>query len=85
MNSQIKHKSIEEILRQIILETENMCGLTITDSLGVDVTSGLIQYMKQGFRQWLTQFQNVETETEWEVDGLDFYTIFENLKTELRK
>jgi hypothetical protein len=35
--------------------------------------------------EWLSQFQNVETETDWEVDSVDFFTIFENLKTESQK
>jgi hypothetical protein len=54
---EVKHKSIEEILKHIITEPEKMCGLTITDSMGVDVTSGLIHYMKQGFIEYLKQFR----------------------------
>ena len=43
----ILHAKIEEMIR--------FCGLTITDSLRVDVTDGLIHYMKLGTKEFLQQ------------------------------
>ena len=48
---------IDKILHAKIEEMVKFCGLTITDSLGVDVTDGLIHYMKLGAKEWLQQKQ----------------------------
>lgn len=48
-------KILKQQLQEEINELIQCCGLSVTDSLGTDVTEGLLHWMEKGIKKWLEQ------------------------------